>query len=256
MAYSISRPDLHKMRKESEREETMRKLRLENEIKLMEQQRELLTREICHIQEMQLSDKDCDIHDERELRKFRRERKREILFRQQRIEEEIMCLQRQLDQLMIDMRYRKSIEMLEADDNNEMWDYEDDEYEQLVIDECAESDSDASESKHLRTEKSQSHLKGILKDNSLKAEKDVSFKDYKRTGIGSKNTDRAEKKILPVRENQSTGDSRITNAKKADCDRSETVNREGYAFLTRQHSETRTNMDPLQSTTLEKNIFI
>ena len=92
MAYSISRPDLHKMRKESEREETMRKLRLENEIKLLEQQRELLTREICHIQEMQLPDKDCDIHDERELRKFCRERKREILFRQQRIEEEIMCL--------------------------------------------------------------------------------------------------------------------------------------------------------------------
>ena len=79
MAYSVSRPDLQKMRKESEREEIMRKLRLENEIQLLAQERELLTMEICQTEGMQLTDKDCEAQDERELRKCRRERKKRVI---------------------------------------------------------------------------------------------------------------------------------------------------------------------------------
>ena len=249
MAYSMSRPDLQKMRKESEREEIMRKLRLENEIQLLAQERELLTMEICQTEGMQLTDKDCEAQDERELRKCRRERKKELLYRQQRIEEEIMCLQRQLDQLVIYMRYRKNIEMLESDDEKEMLDYDEDDYEQVVIDEYVQSDSDISEHELIKDEMSQPHLKSILKDTSLRPEKNVSFKDSKRAGIGYKRTEKAGLELSQLRDYQATEDSRNTNAKQAYGDRPEADNK---AFVTRQQSGAKVNNDPLQSTTLER----
>ena len=89
MAFKMSVSEIQKLRKESEEEEVLRKLTLEDEIWSMDKQRKWLTLDIEHIKNMQLKDEDCHLQDERALRNFRRDRTKELLTRQKRIEQEM-----------------------------------------------------------------------------------------------------------------------------------------------------------------------
>ena len=110
-----------------------------------------------------------DIQDDRELGQFRRDRIKELLLRQQSIEEEMMCLQREIDQMEMKMRYRKNMEMLEEDEDEESADFESSAYEQIVIDEYLHRDSEYSEKEGYdeTNTQPQQHMKGILKESSL-----------------------------------------------------------------------------------------
>ena len=178
MAYSLSRQEIQKLRKESETEGLIRKQQLEEEMLGLAEQRETLALEIQQTKEIQLTDRNIELQDDRELRKFRRDRIKELLLRQQSIEEEMMCLQRELDRMEMEMRYRRNIEMLEEDEDKDMLDFETSAYEQIVIDEYMHKDSNSSDSETEKIGKPQpqQHMKGILKESSIGVERNVSFK--------------------------------------------------------------------------------
>ena len=61
MAFKMSVSEIQKLRKESEEEEVLRKLTLEDEIRSMDKQRKWLMLDIEHIKNMQLTDEDCHL---------------------------------------------------------------------------------------------------------------------------------------------------------------------------------------------------
>ena len=252
MAYSLSRQEIQKLRKESETEEMLRKQQLEEEMQLLAEQREELTREIQQTKEIQLTDRNIEKQDDRELRQFRRDRIKELLLRQQSIEEEMMCLQRELDRMEMEMRYRRNIEMLEEDEEKDMLDFENSAYEQIVIDEYMHKDSNSSESE---TEKigepqPQPQVKGILKDNSIGVEKNVSFKCPTNREIGDKDTE-TRKTVTQSSQEHGYKPTVDTKGEQVHSDRIDTEDKDEYEYLTRQQSVTRISGDPLQSTTRE-----
>ena len=242
MAFKMSVSEIQKLRKESEEEEVLRKLTLEDEIRSMDKQRKWLMLDIEHIKNMQLTDEDCHLQDERALRNFRRDRTKELLTRQQRIEQEMMSMQRELDHMEIQMRYRRNMEMLEdEEEEDEICDFEGDYDEHLVIDEYVERASDPTDSATEQEDnlQPQSHRVAMLKDKSTVGEagKNVLFKSS------------SEKKQSQEHEHQSTKD---TLAKQVQIDRNETAATRDQACQAQQQSEIRTHCDPLQSTTREK----
>ena len=213
MAFKMSVSEIQKLRKESEEEEVLRKLTLEDEIRSMDKQRKWLMLDIEHIKNMQLSDEDCHLQDERALRNFRRDRIKESLTRQQRIEQEMMSMQRQLDHMEIQMRYRRNMEMLEdEEEEDEICDFEGDYDKHFVIDEYVERASDPMDSATEQEDnlQHQSHGEAILKDTRTVGEagKNVLFKSS------------SEKEQSQEHEHQSTKD---TLAKQVQIDRNETA---------------------------------
>ena len=253
MAYSLSRQEIQKLRMESETEEMLRKQQLEEEMLRLAEQRETLALEIQQTKDIRLTDRNMDIQDDRDLRQFRRDRIKDLLLRQQSIEEEMMCIQRELDQMEMKMRYRKNMEMLEEDEDEESPDFESSAYEQIVIDEYLHRDSEYSEKEGYdeTNTQPQQHMKGILKASSIGIERNVSFKYPTNTEAGDKVTvvRKTATQQAQIQEYQSAAD---TAPKQVHSDRTETEANNEYEYLTRQQSETRINSDPLQSTAREK----
>ena len=63
MAYSLSRQEIQKLRKESETEEMLRKQQLEEEMLRLAEQRETLAFEIQQTKGIRLTDRNIDIMD-------------------------------------------------------------------------------------------------------------------------------------------------------------------------------------------------
>ena len=252
MAYSLSGQEIQKLRKESETEEMLRKQQLEEEMLRLVEQRETLALEIQQTKGIRLTDRNINIQDDRDLRQFRRDRIKELLLRQQSIEEEMMCLQRELDQMEMKMRYRKNMEMLEEDEDEESENFESSAYEQMVIDEYLHKDSNSSDSETEKTGKPQPQpqVKGILKDNIIGVEKNVSFKCPTNREIGDKDSE-TRKTVTQNSQEHGYKPTVDTKGEQVHSDRIDTDDKDDYTYLTQKQSVTRINRDPLQSTTRE-----
>lgn len=157
MAQSLDICETQEMRIEYEKKELLRQQTLEEQIKVLKGRRDLLLREVNDFQSAEVRVQDQEIHDERESRRIRRDRIRETLIKQQNIEKEIMFLEHQLDQLVLDMRYRRNIEMIEPDNEHEASYSDDDEH--VIIDEYFQSTTNVLE--WIMKKKRKTHLNTI-----------------------------------------------------------------------------------------------